>query len=347
MKKLLISAISAMVICLNVAAQGDPAVSSVGFASGSVALGQTTTLYVEVTNSDFVNNGTIPAGGYQVSISLPATLVYRAQPLSTSAITHISGPLFNNFDFDGTNVFTADLAAPQGVGVVSRLEIVVKGLILTSTPVLSVVSVTPLTAGVNTTDINANNALTPALQVVIVLPIKLGDISAEVSDCSTKLKWNTLLEEDATSFDVEFSTDARNFSKVTSIAGKKSTSGANYEYSYPQGNGNGYYRLKMSDGSGGYIYSKVVNTNIKCNDKTVSVYPNPVQINQTMRVIVAGFAGKVKGDLISADGKIVSSRVLQNGVNNIVFNNLAQGTYNLKVTDDTNEIQNFKIVVVK
>jgi hypothetical protein len=346
MKKLLISTIFAIVICVNVSGQGDPAVSSVTFTTGTVGLGQTTVLSIELTNNDFVLSQPIPSGGYQVSVSLPASLVYRAEPLNASAMTHVSGPLFSNITYDGTNVFTADLAAPQGVGVISKLQITVRGLILTPTAVPTGIQVGALIAGVASSDNNSNNNLAANLQVVTVLPIKLGSVNSEVADCSAKLKWNTLEEESATNFDVEFSTDGSSFFKLAEIAGKKSSTGASYEYTYTQGNGKGYYRLKINDGYGGYFYSKVVNTNITCNAKTVSVFPNPIQNSQILRVIVANFKGKVKGDLFGADGKLISTHILQNGVNKITITGLLQAAYNFKVTDDGKEIKSYKVIVV-
>ncbi len=346
MKKLLFFAIAASVFCLKVAAQGDPTVNSVGFASGTVAVGQTTILNIDVTNNDFVNFNTIPAGGYQVSISLPASLVYRSEPLSIAAMSNVSGPLFDNFTFDGQNVFTADLAAPQGVGQVSKLQIVVKGLVVTSGPVLSVVDVVALTAGVSATDNPNNNSLSPGLQVVNVLAVSLTDITSTASDCSAKIAWNTTREDAGSTFDVEYSPDGARFVKVGTVAGRSAT-GANYEYSYSQGNGKGFYRLKIGAATGGDTYSKVVNVTTKCNEKKVFIYPNPIQNLQDLHVNVTNFFGAVKGDLINSAGQIILTKKLVNGANLVKIANLAEGVYKFKVSYDAKEIQNFKIVVVK
>ena len=293
MKKILISAVAAMVICLSAAAQGDPTVNSVGFASGTVAVGQTTILNIDVTNNDFVNFNTIPAGGYQVSISLPASLVYRSEPLTISAMSNVSGPVFDNFTFDGVNVFTADLAAPQGVGQVSKLQLVVKGLIVTTGPVLSVVDVVALTAGVSSTDNPNNNSLSPGLQVVSVLAVSLTDVTSAAADCSAKINWSTVKEDAGSTFDVEYSPDGARFVKVGTVAGR-STSGSNYEFSYSQGNGRGFYRLKIGGINGGVSYSKVVNVTTRCNEKKVFIYPNPIQNLQDLHVNVTNFSVPLK-----------------------------------------------------
>ena len=186
-----------------------------------------------------------------------------------------------------------------------------------------------------------------SLTVAAVVPIRFNDITAEPSDCSAKLKWSTAMEEDGTTFDVEYSPDGRNFVKVTTVAGHKNAAGSAYEYAYNQGNGKGYYRLKMGNADGGYAYSKVVNSNIKCNAKKVFIYPNPIRTDEILHVNISNFDGKVTGELLSAEGKKVLTKTLQNGSNLVTLTSLPQGNYNFKVTDDKGEMQNYKVVIVK
>jgi hypothetical protein len=186
-----------------------------------------------------------------------------------------------------------------------------------------------------------------ALTVSAVVAVRLNDITAEPSDCSAKLKWSTAQEEAGTGYEIEYSADGRNFVKVANVAGRQIPSGAAYEYSYNQGNGKGYYRLKIIGVDGQSSYSKVVNTNIKCNAKKIFIYPNPIKTDEILHVNISNFDGKITGELLSAEGKKVLTRTLQNGSNLVTLTSLPQGNYNFKVTDDKGEMQNYKVVIVK
>lgn len=346
MKKILISAFFVMIIVFNVQAQGDPTVNSVGFASSTIPINGTTVLKIQLNNSDFVNNKSIPAGGYQVSVSLPATLVYRGDSLNASAFTNVDGVAFKNFTFDGVNVFTADLAAPQAPGQLSNLQIVVKGYILTASQVISNISVNSLIPGVNSTNSPTNDNLSAGLQVVQPLAVLIGDLRSDAIDCSAKITFNTLKEDAGSTFDIEYSPDGGSFVKVGTVAGRSLT-GAKYEYSYSQGNGKGFYRLKIGSATGGVTYSKVVNVITKCNQKKVFIYPNPIKNLQNLQINVSNFVGKVTGDLLNAAGQIILTKKLINGLNQVGIANLAEGIYTFKVTDEAKEIQNFKVAIVK
>ena len=193
--------------------------------------------------------------------------------------------------------------------------------------------------------VGSNNPIT-SLTVVTVLAVSLTDVTSTASDCSAKIAWNTTREDAGSTFDVEYSPDGGRFVKVGTVAGR-STSGSNYEFSYSQGNGRGFYRLKIGGINGGISYSKVVNVTTRCNEKKVFIYPNPIQNLQDLHVNVTNFFGAVKGDLINAAGQIILTKKLVNGANLVKIANLAEGVYTFKVSDEAKEIQNFKIVVVK
>ncbi|MBC7511786.1 MAG: T9SS type A sorting domain-containing protein, partial [Ferruginibacter sp.] len=193
---------------------------------------------------------------------------------------------------------------------------------------------------------SSNDNGSAPLIVTRLLAVALTDITASATDCLAKLSWNTLKEDAGSTFDVEYSPDGVSFVKVGTVIGRSAT-GAKYEYAYSQGNGKGYYRLKIGSATGGISYSKVVNVTTKCNQKKVFIYPNPVQNAQNLQINVSNFAGKIKGDMINAAGQVVLNKTLVNGLNVVKIANLAEGIYTLKVTDEAKEIQNFKIVIVK
>ncbi|MFN0081803.1 MAG: hypothetical protein ACKVOM_04735 [Ferruginibacter sp.] len=158
-----------------------------------------------------------------------------------------------------------------------------------------------LVAGVSGTDDPNNNNLSPQLQVITVLPTTIAEMKSEASGCFAKIAWSTVMENAGSTFDVDYSPYGARFIKVGTVAGR-SAIGANYEYSCSQGNGKGFYRLKIEAATGGVSFSKVVSVAVKCNEKKVFIYPNPVQNDQNLHINVSNFVGKVKGDLINAAG---------------------------------------------
>ena len=195
-------------------------------------------------------------------------------------------------------------------------------------------------------DIAADNNGSSALTVVQALAVKLADVTSTSVDCAAKIVWNSFSEDPGTFYDIEYSPDGVRFVKVGTVAGRSAT-GSKYEFSYSQANGKGFYRLKIGDLTGQVSYSKVVNVVTNCNEKKVFVYPNPIKNQQDLHINVSNFTGKVKGELINAVGQVIFTKSLVNGSNLVQVTNLSEGIYIFKVSDDTKEMQNFRIVVIK
>ena len=193
--------------------------------------------------------------------------------------------------------------------------------------------------------VGSNSPIT-SLTVVSVLAVSLSDVTSKAFDCSAKIAWSTVKEDAGSTFDVEYSPDGSSFVKVGTVAGRSAT-GSNYEYAYSQGNGKGFYRLKIGSATGGITYSKVVNVITKCNQKKVFIYPNPIQNLQNLQINVSNFVGKIKGEFVNAAGQVVSTKTLINGLNLLKIANMPEGIYTFKVTDEAKGVLNFKIVVVK
>ncbi len=120
-----------------------------------------------------------------------------------------------------------------------------------------------------------------------------------------------------------------------------------FTHNTPYDGGN-FYRLKMVSNYGNAEYSKTVAISNRCNEKSVIINPNPVVENQVAKVMLKGYAGSLKGELLSISGQLVKSYVLKNGLNIVPIEKVAQGTYMLRVTElSTGETESFKLVVIK
>jgi hypothetical protein len=198
-------------------------------------------------------------------------------------------------------------------------------------------------------DNDANNSSYAQLIVVASpVPIKLSVFAVQPRKCEALLNWTTLSEINFSHFEVEYSVNGRQFIKVGTVPGKNVSTGSNYNFAYTQLNGTGYYRLKLVDRDGRFEYSEVIHTSTNCKDQSkILVYPNPVQIDQKLVVNISGYTGKLTGELYNAASQKVKVYSLDVNTNELSVKELSAGVYLFKVLNDNNEVETFKIIVMR
>ena len=201
-------------------------------------------------------------------------------------------------------------------------------------------------SGDNTT----NNAFELPISVLAgsggVLPVKLESIDGLGEKCNAQVKWSTSNEINLSKFEIEVSKNAVDFDRAGTVKPSSSNAG-NYQFNTTQSSGKNYYRLKIIDKDGSFTYSKVITISTSCSDKVVKVFPNPVKLDQLLNVNISGYDASVKGDLYSSTGQFVKTYVLKNGANNLSVENLAQGFYTLRVSENGSITETFKLNVLK
>ena len=135
-----------------------------------------------------------------------------------------------------------------------------------------------------------------------MLPVSITNFSARWNNSEVDLQWQINNEINLSSFELEYSQNGIDFSKLTSLIYHKGIS--DYLYAHLSPSVKNFYRLKMIDADGKYFYSKIlsVQKNISRN-KVLSVYPNPayndltVQLNtvrnEKITVAITDNSGKV------------------------------------------------------
>ncbi len=179
------------------------------------------------------------------------------------------------------------------------------------------------------------------------LPVQLESIDGLGDKCNAQLKWKTSYELNLKKFEVEVSKDGISFDRAGTVNPSNAVDAGMYQFNTTQSSGVNYYRLKIIDKDGSFVYSKVVPISTSCSDKVVKVFPNPVKADQLLSVNISGYDASVKGDLYSSTGQFVKSYVLRNGSNTISVENLAQGFYTLKVLNNGAATETFKINVLR
>jgi hypothetical protein len=168
------------------------------------------------------------------------------------------------------------------------------------------------------------------------LPIKLTDITARNQGNVNIVNWETASEDPRESFELERSSDAIRFEKITSIAGKGRA--ADYEYTDAKPlEGFNYYRLRLIHNTGTPTYSKIVRAFVK-TDIELRVYPNPADDVLYVQLPPGG-NGKAIFFITDAAGKTVMKSNISNTNQTVVdISKLPAGIYALRYQDGERNI---------
>jgi Secretion system C-terminal sorting domain len=173
------------------------------------------------------------------------------------------------------------------------------------------------------------------------LPVQLVQFLANKNDDgSVKVIWSTSQEQNSDYYDVERSGDQAVWSSIGTVKAKGfSSTTSNYFLTDKSPlSGTGYYRLKMVDLDGKFVYSKTVTVTTENSSVPLVVYSNPfsdqirLKINlsrpQNLMMTVSDMQGKTY---------ITQSYQAQSGDNfvNIQPSLTSSGMYILKIQGDT------------
>lgn len=196
----------------------------------------------------------------------------------------------------------------------------------------------PLFIAINSPTRNADGSYTLRSNITVsaTLPVKFIDFTAVSKDKRNELNWKVTCEQTTDRFEIEKSADGKEFVNIDAIKAKNTNCvDETYTYlDYDIENTQSYYRIKQIDFDGQSIYSKTVSVRNDSRNKTVSIYPNPVE--NTLNIFVNDTEiGIMNIGVFSIDGKLViqSNLLKQSGQINTTLNlkQLSSGTYIVKV----------------
>jgi WD40 repeat protein len=196
-------------------------------------------------------------------------------------------------------------------------------------------------AGAGTLSINVTswfnvNEIVFATNDMIVLPVELLTFKGQNTEGGNLLAWQTAQEQNTQHFDIERSTDNRQFEKIGTVKTKGSNS--NYQFLDAEANNSiAYYRLKINDFDGKNDYSKVIALQSKGKTK-VEVYP-------TVTTGEVRIVGAKTFQIFNLAGQIVfEKKSVTIGESFIYLNDQAAGTYLVKGVDTEGGVFSQKIV---
>ena len=170
-----------------------------------------------------------------------------------------------------------------------------------------------------------------------VVPLRLLAFSAKADGEKNMLTWATVDEVNIHHFDIERSADGKEFTFITSQ--KAGTEKYAYADIKPL-DGNNYYRLKIVENDGFFTYSTI--RLVKDNSSLVAtLFPNPAKNRIQVRLNNQKEQKEVQAQVISVDGKVVSSNfwTIPQGesVQSLHVAQLQKGNYLLKITGANKE----------
>lgn len=188
-----------------------------------------------------------------------------------------------------------------------------------------------------------NRIMDAGLVLPSSLPVRLLSFTGQLAGITAMLQWSTAQEQNTSHFDVEFSTDGLNFSKVGNSVIARGNSSVRTDYNFADNLSRVtvskvYYRLKVVDRNGIVEYTNIIV--IRLGDvKITSIYPNPFsdvirletdnKVREMARVNLYDVTGKVvmsKKQIVEVGGNLITISGLQK---------LPQGSYTIELSTDS------------
>lgn len=169
-----------------------------------------------------------------------------------------------------------------------------------------------------------------------VVPVRFTIINAQYNGKTIDVKWATAFEQNNKYFEVEYSTNGSNFTKVGTVTATNNINGSNYNFVHTGFvNGKNYYRIRQVDLDGKTSYSPIAVALVNTSGKIV-LYPNPVTEQFTLDFKAAENSKDFKvARIINRLGQVMQQENIIPGVykKTILVAGLTPGIYNIEIID--------------
>lgn len=178
------------------------------------------------------------------------------------------------------------------------------------------------------------------------LPIKLINFDAHKEENFAKLTWSTANEYNNKGFEIERSSDSRNWENIdfTPSLTLDGNSNSRLDYVYfdqkPQ-QGNNYYRLKQVDFDGNFEYTPIRMLQFS-SDSKINIYPNPA--NNLVNVDGLNINDKVY--LFDATGRLLNQTEATETKLQLSLDGLSNGNYQINIINAFGHITTHKLIIL-
>ncbi len=170
---------------------------------------------------------------------------------------------------------------------------------------------------------------------LIVLPLHLIGFSGVKQAGCTQLQWQTADESNTKLFEIERSSDGKNFTKVATL---NSAGTGNSSYSIHDDvvySDKIFYRLKIIDRDGRFSYSQIIWLNSNTDGKII-IYPNPAMDLININIGSTGIL-KTKAGIFDVNGRLMQNVLINADQQQIDVHTLAKGAYLIKFADGSSQ----------
>jgi hypothetical protein len=148
------------------------------------------------------------------------------------------------------------------------------------------------------------------------LPVKLNNFMGSKNKSNVQLQWNVSTNEISNTFEVERSTNGKNFETAAVMFGTEKAGNETYSFTEMNEDAKVYYRLRMTDKSNAVSYSKILVFNSSAsNSKPLNVIGNVINDKLTFSYESA-VTIKAEIRILDMNGKIVAKQTLNTNKGN-------------------------------
>lgn len=308
---------------------------------------------------EVINTGNLNAAGVKLYDAIPATTNYIPNSTRLNGITvpDVSGKM--PFSLTGGRLINT-LGQSNGIVRPGDQHKVVMTFRVKTTPnnyVCNQSRVTLFDINGNTIFINTDDPALPGTGAQPtcyfangVLPDNSLTFKASLVDDRSLLQWTVKDENGVDHYEVEYSTDGKDFNSLSKVNSKGDIVGTHtYDFAdhLPVAAVARYYRIKVYGVNGGTMYSSVIRLSLR-NLQVTRVLPNPFDKRITVQLQLKT-AERVQIRLLDMFGRVVYSRMesLAKGVHTLnieLQGALAAGTYVMDVMAGNTDIHQQKLL---
>lgn len=177
------------------------------------------------------------------------------------------------------------------------------------------------------------------------LPVTLNNFQLKRNNNKVLLSWETKQEINFSHFELERSEDLNTFYPIATINSTNEAAGSKYNYTdLPTAVNTKYYRLKIVDKDGSFIYSNILSTSFIGNTNGLFVYPN-ITKGETVKATFDKVSKNAQLKVFTVTGQFVANYNLQEDATNVNIEttSLNKGVYYI-VLQDKGTVQTKKII---
>lgn len=180
------------------------------------------------------------------------------------------------------------------------------------------------------------------------LAVSLVSLNVAIDNGMPKLEWKTSAEKDSKGFEVEHSSDGKNWTNIGFVYSKgengNSVEDLSYDFHHRSAHsGRNFYRLNQVDHDGTASLSKVVSISVG-NASDMRIYPNVIEQNAT-KITIDGLSGNSEISIFNLNGTRVAYFSSAKNAEIVDMSNAPAGLYNVVVRDfETTTVKTAKII---